>query len=108
MSNIKFTRAQYMSNECTHAEYYAQYVTQSLIDQLVARLGKAKIVAHVRANDMSHPHHIPLQKWDNLTHLTYADFKRYGDAPSVAGRVCILKAAARQIEATAARTAANK
>jgi hypothetical protein len=90
------TREQYMNNECTHSEYYSQFVTAWLKKGILNALGREKLVKHFKANDMFHKDHIELKKWDKLTGMAGANFKAYGDTDSLAGRVCVLKAAARQ------------
>ncbi len=63
MSNpIKFTRAQYMANECDHHTYYAQFATPGVISLVTMAIGKAKITNSTN----EHFNDIPLQKWGNL------------------------------------------
>ena len=93
-----------IKGEKTHREYYSQFVTPE-IKQLVLsflqselkrpkykHLTKAQIIAN-SFND------IKLNLWDNLTQFirTKEALEAKGDYPTLAGKVCILKEAARQI-----------
>ena len=92
---MAFTRKDYMSDKCTHAEYYGQLVTQGMKDHIVRAIPQAlaKSVDPV-FND------IPLSTWDRLG-MAYSlrdEFKALGDIKSDAGMVCVLKEAARQVK----------
>jgi len=93
-----FTRTQYLAHECAHSEYYAQFVTEGLKTRVQNAIGKDRIT------NSTNPHFndIPLVQWDNLTYilgaLTNAKMKECGDYLTLAGGVCILKEAARQVK----------
>ena len=83
-----------LNGECTHREYYSQFVTPSIIDVVKKYIGVDRI------NKSTDPHlnDIKLAKWDSLVSYVYADFKSYGDSRTLSGCVCILKEAAKQIK----------
>ena len=99
-----FTRKQYMNRECTHREYYGQFVDDYVKSRVQLVVGKETILesADENLND------IPIHIWDSIMLYTVlADrVKAAGDTISLAGQVCICKEAARQIqEAYRAETA---
>lgn len=57
-----FTREQYMRQECTHDEFYAQFVTDSVVYLVVSAIGKESIIASTDP----HFNDIPLAEWDRL------------------------------------------
>lgn len=87
-------RIQYIQGEATHQEYYDQFVSQATINYVVSRIGSETLLASTD----KHFNDIPLARWDNLTsHLPLAiTFKAAGDWPTLAGLICVAKAAARQ------------
>lgn len=94
------TRQQYLNKECTHNEYYAQFVTPSILRIVESEFG----IACLKQAFEKDPHFntIPLAKWDSLSlYLNKAQInslmKDCGDFVSQAGLVCILKNAARQL-----------
>lgn len=91
---MTFTRKDYMSDKCTHEEYYGQLVTQSIRDH-VARAMPQSIA---KSRDPSF-NDIPLDTWDRIGAYSVpsAEFKKLGDFKTAAGVVCVLKEAARQI-----------
>lgn len=90
------TRIQYLARECTHDEYYGQFVTQEVFGILLSTFGRDCIV---QSTD-PHFNDIPLRIWDSLPGLhSMSDLKDAGDYLTLAGKVCIYKAAARQIRA---------
>lgn len=95
---IKFTRKQYMSGECTHKEYYSQMVTETIKRNVAMYFGVTKLKKHFKANDMFHADHIGIKEWDRISgfYVSNTPFYDLGDAPSLAGRNCVLKEAARQ------------
>lgn len=94
MSNKRFTRDDYMEHRCSHREYYAQFVTQEVKAAVVFHIGAAQLQASTDA----HLNDIPLVKWDRATApYSRSLFKELGDGWSMAGHVCILKEAARQV-----------
>jgi hypothetical protein len=89
------TRKQYMNNECTHAEYYNQFVDDSVLLRVKRMVGQTRIV---ESKDESF-NDIPLRIWDSIgiTSTTGDKMREAEDYPTLAGTVCINKAAARQI-----------
>lgn len=102
MTQTTLTRAQRLNNECTHREYYAQFVTESIIEQVKARIGEKRIL---QSSDESF-NDIPLASWDAFEY-SFRDMgmphkmKECGDSFSLSGVVCIAKEAARQIKESA-------
>lgn len=92
-----FRRSDYMSGACTHREYYSQFVTERLKEKLLARMPEKRL----RDSQCEHYNDIPLHLWDRISLIaTSADteLRELGDFPTLAGRVCILKEAAKQIK----------
>ncbi len=90
-----YTRKDYMSDKCTHAEYYGQLVTQVMKDHIARAIPQSL----ARSTD-PHFNDIPLSTWDRLG-MVYglrSEFKELGDFRSKAGIVCVLKEAARQVK----------
>ena len=90
-----YTRKDYMTNKCTHEEYYGQLVTQGMKDHIVRAIPQALAKSTDPVfND------IPLSTWDRLgmAYSLHAEFKALGDIKSDAGMVCVLKEAARQVK----------
>ena len=89
-----FTRAQYMAGECTHAEYYGQYVVDE-VKQKAFWFGKTNLIeAYLLDKNFNT---IPLKKWDSLAKRTRFPPIVEDDYWTLAGKVCTLKEAARQI-----------
>lgn len=90
-----YTRAQYLNHECTHREYYAQFVNDS-----IRAIVKEAIPEIFRSKD-EHFNDISLRRWDMLvSFIPYpvaGKLKELGDYMTLAGGVCILKEAARQL-----------
>jgi len=89
------TRLQYLAGECTHREYYAQFVTDKVKSNVIRYIGRINIET---SNDKSF-NDIPLRKWANIgIPVDIVDaLKEAGDGYSLAGAVCINKEAAKQI-----------
>jgi len=87
------TRKEYLSSSSptAHREYYAQYVTDAIVSHVGTAIGQKLL----RSTD-EHFNDIPLRRWDDIGWGMRPDFKAYGDSDSLAGRVCIVKEAARQ------------
>lgn len=104
---LKWTRAQYMARECTHADYYAQFVTP----EVTRMLEQSMIGSSIKRTPEHHATHfnnIELHYWDHLAaQLPGAVLALVMDANesthagvraiSLSDKVCVLKAAARQI-----------
>ncbi len=101
-----YTRTDYMNNKCSHHEYYAQAVNESVLDYVKQAINE-KAIAN---STCEHFNDIPLKKWDNLhgiKHLIHIPTlkKMQGIAEnekhflwSPCNQVCIAKAAARIIK----------
>jgi len=94
-TQIEFTRSQYLNNQCSHREYYGQFVTESYKSQIKSYIGLKKLLASEDKN----LNDIPLMYWDNapLTTGVNQKMKDLGDYLTLAGKVCIAKEAAKQI-----------
>lgn len=103
----EYTRAEYMAGNCTHDEFYAQFVTLSILELVRSQIGEAKI----KKSQDPNLNDIPLAHWDTLYSrmlfcLDRKKFKRLSspDAPagvmgwSLSDSICIAKEAARQIK----------
>jgi len=93
-----FTRYQYLNRECTHQEYYAQFVDNEMKRGLTAYISMERILSSKKENFSD----IPLKKWDSASYIVttienHKRMKEAGDYLTPAGIVCILKEAARQI-----------
>lgn len=89
------TRQDYLNKLCTHSEYYSQYVTEGTKRILLSRISEKELITAYKEDENFNS--IKLPTWDGIGTLLNPDFKTYGDTNSLAGRVCILKEAARQI-----------
>jgi hypothetical protein len=92
------TRKQYMNNEVSHREYYAQFVTTNLKNKVLNEFGIKAIKAHV-ASELFEPNYIELKRWDSMTapYGTINLMAEAGDSLTMAGQVCIAKEAAQQL-----------
>jgi lysophospholipid acyltransferase (LPLAT)-like uncharacterized protein len=94
--NTTYTRQQYLNKECTHSQYYSQFVNKGVI-QRVQRFSE-KDLMEGKNQDFNN---IPLQWWDKVMipvpFEIVQKMKELGDYPTPAGVVCILKEAAKQI-----------
>jgi len=78
-----------------HREYYAQFVSAHTIDHIVSMMNGATLEG---ASELTHLNDIPLSLWDvaAINMPMRVTFRSLGDTPSMAGKVCIAKEAARQ------------
>lgn len=92
---MAFTRKDYMSDKCTHEEYYGQLVTQGMKEHVARAIPQGL----ARSTD-PHFNDIPLATWDRLgtVYNLTTEFEELGDFRSKAGIVCVLKEAARQVK----------
>jgi len=107
---IKYTRKDYLDNKCTHREYYAQFVN----DSVMARVGSKIGVDRILNSTDEHLNDIPVKDWDDLGGFAFRGnimtwrpsniepiditlLREAMDGVSPAGLVCIYKEAARQI-----------
>ena len=93
------TRQDYLNSNCTHQEYYAQFVTQSILVGVKRSIGHSKIFNAFQTD--KHLNNIELVRWDSLIYLTKNSdtinlLHEAGDYLTMAVNVCILKEAARQ------------
>ena len=103
---IEYTREQYMAKECTHDQYYGQFVTPALRSIVIARIGKQRMIDSKDKyfNDIS------LKEWDNMKdivrmsidakkfmRLTWPKYEGKGILWSTSDAVCIAKQVARMV-----------
>ena len=95
-----FTRGQYLAGECSHQEYYAQFVNQWILDCVRGRFG-VKQLTEAESNDTNF-NNIPLYRWDEQNIMSAVDQKLWAAANgspyhSLSDNLCIQKIAARMI-----------
>jgi len=105
------TRSDYLNGNCSHREYFSQFVDEEIKTETLNFFGKERIL---NCND-EHLNNIPLREWDNLTGFAFSGsemirkpayikpellkkLKETKEGVSSAGMVCIYKEAARQIK----------
>lgn len=89
-------RKEYLKNsgEENHRFYYSQFVTPEIKGVVKCTIGLKKLL---KSTD-PHLNDIPIKLWDNMyLPNVNAKMKELGDYLTLAGKVCILKEAARQI-----------
>lgn len=104
---MEHTRKQRLDNECSHREYFAQFVTEMTKETVLHRIGLNTILASTD-NAMND---IELNAWDVLPDFPRATFdhmKKLGDFMTMAGKVCIYKEAAKQIQENTFKTEMNE
>lgn len=82
---MNYTRLQRLNNECTHSEYYAQWVTEHTRNTVINIIGIDRLLKSTDEN----LNDIPLGLWDSLP-LYHSGFSK-------SDIVCVGKEAARQI-----------
>ena len=106
-----FTRRQYLSGLCTHHDYYKQLVEESnakdvvlyhfSLDDLRSMYKKDKYFNEVPTHKMlSRKNEFFLKSiatWDILGERLLVPWRKYEDLPTLAGRVSVLKCAARML-----------
>lgn len=90
-------RKQYMANEASWEDYYAQFSNQMIVEYLDQELGD-----RIRASsDPNFFNDIPLGRWDRLSHswpsVIDAINENMGWFPTMSDWTSVYKAAARQI-----------
>lgn len=97
MEPTKFTIRQRLANECTHEEYYHQFVTEEIKKMVLRRFSKEELKEAFETD--IHLNSIPLIQWDMLAiYLPIGrKMQECGDYPTKAGGVCIVKQAAKEI-----------
>ena len=91
------TRTDRLNNKVSHDEYYAQFVTDSVINRVVDSIG----IKAILASTDEHFNNIKLQRWDRtgvIDHTVSLLLKEAGEGVSLATNVCIAKQAAQQIK----------
>jgi hypothetical protein len=93
-----FTRGQYLAGECSHQEYYAQFVNQWILDCVKGRNGINQLL---EGENISF-NNIPLYWWDQNNVMSSVDQQLWTAANgspyhSLSDNLCIQKAAARMI-----------
>lgn len=94
---MEYTRKQRLNDDCTHREYYAQFINKNTKQTVLHHIGLDRILASTddAMND------IELNSWDVLPQIsqeTWRKMESLGDNMSMAGKVCIYKEAAKQIK----------
>ena len=97
---MKYTRQQYMNDkECSHAEYYGQFINYNIINAVKLCIGEDKI----KKSKDPHFNDIPLNQWDNMKQTiislcgrSIAEANGTGGI-SLSDTVCVAKQAAHQI-----------
>ncbi len=90
------TRQDYMNDKATHREYYGQFVTDEIKQEVLREIGKMELMSSTD----EHLNDIELFKWYwQLSRKTVNDLKASGEvhANTLSVAVCIHKEAARQI-----------
>lgn len=59
---IQFTRADYLAEKVTHEQYYAQFLTEPLLELVQVAFG-----GRIAASKDSYFNDIPLKEWDLLS-----------------------------------------
>ena len=91
-----WTRKQFMDGECSHRTYYAQFVTQGVLDSVRRHFTMERLM---RCSDQENFNTIPLVQWDMLSSAVHRTqiMRDAGEGMSLGTAVCILKEAARQL-----------
>jgi len=95
---MKYSRKDYMAKKVSHNDYYAQFVTDALMYDVVSSIGETKLL---ESNDDSFNDTTDLSQWDKLNPLircycgrSIADANGTGGI-SLSDTVCVAKQAAR-------------
>lgn len=97
-TTLQFTRQDYLNGNCTHEQYYNQFLNNVILNRVESAIGKDVIIKALA--DDKNLNTIPLAKWDAIATNLYdvsRKMKEAGDYLTLAGGVCIAKAAARKI-----------
>lgn len=88
-----FTRAQYMNRQCSHRQYYSQFVGEN-----TKRVVKVAFGERLKQSTDEHFNDIRLDEWDRLPQAYDVKLvKTYNYNLALSDHVCIMKEAARQI-----------
>ena len=96
-----FTRNDYMEGKCTHDDYYVQFLGgenfyTNAFDLVLGRWTKEEIKNAYKENPDFNT--LPLNGWDVLSEsLICRPFREFEDVSTLAGKVCVLKRAAKII-----------
>ena len=92
MKSVKFTRQQLLDAECTHQQYYEQFLSLVSVQTVIENIGADRILKS------THPHFsgsdIDLSEWEQIGSWLPANFQAAGDTRTISGDVCLAKAAA--------------
>lgn len=89
---IKYTRKQYMNDECSHHEYYSQFVTGNTLNTVAERIG----IERIKSSTCERFSDISLKEWDDLPLIANGNLlSEAGENRSLSTFVCINKSAAR-------------
>ena len=94
------TRKQYINGDCTHDEYYGQFVSRGVILAVERMVGATRIVE----SQDQHFNDIPLHVWDALNapirHICGQSISEANGSGgiSLSDTVCVAKQAAKQIK----------
>ena len=89
-----FTYTQYFNGDCTHRQYYAQFVSDTLKSSVLNTIG---LPALEKCRGQKWMNGIKLELWEKCFGVNVALMVECGDGESIGGRVCVAKEAARQI-----------
>jgi len=88
------TRQEYLEGKVSHREYHAQFVNETIKQNVLNHIGLDKLM---KSKD-EHLNDIPLAIWDAIPVYNVSPLmKEAGDYLTLAGKVCICKEAAKQI-----------
>lgn len=91
-----YTIKNYINGNCSHRQYYSQFVNDNVKLMILDRIGIDKIITSKDENF----NNIPLKIWDSIGLPCGISelLKQAGDYFTLAGKVCILKEGARQLK----------
>jgi hypothetical protein len=92
-----FTRQQYLNGECSHQEYYVQYVNRQ-VWHLIANAFPVDKLRAAHAVDKNF-HTIELSYWDQLACFIQPNLdllNKLGESDTLSWRVCVLKHCAKE------------
>ena len=95
-----FTRGQYLAGECSHQEYYGQFVNHSIIDSVRCQFGVNQLINAHEIDE--HFNSIALCRWDERNIMSSVNQELWKAANgsryhSLSDNLCIKKAAAKII-----------
>ena len=92
MNSVKFTRQQLLDAECTHQQYYEQFLSQRFIQAVVKNIGADRILksTHPYFSDSG----IDLCTWELTGSWLPANFRAAGENRTFSSNIYLAKAAA--------------